>query len=165
MCESLPSSSRFLKKKKFKKKKMSRPNIRFGGIGPHDSTVVDFKPTLFLPGVLGGDQTQRLHGQVMEGPHSYDGGITNIRPFWISPLQLFPHNVYLASKIPVADKAMQQANTLALIAELIGSYGIGGLKGMTYLMSAWAAVWLLWMADFPNGFRNLLTSPELIINV
>lgn len=130
------------------------------------STPVDFKPAKFQPGAFGGNQTDRMYGQVVEGPHSYEGsGMTNIRPFWISPLQLLPHNVYTSSKIPVADKGTYQANILGLLAVMMASYGLGGLKGLSYLGAGWAGMWLLWLADFPQGFRECLTSPELAINV
>lgn len=141
---------------------MAKPNVRFG---MEENTPVDFKPTWFVPGVFGGNQTDRMYGKMVEGPNSYNGGVTNVRPFWISPYNLLPHNVYMATQIPVADKGTLQANVLGMGALMAGSFGLGGLRGVTYLVVFWIVAWLAWIADMPGGLRALLTSPELLINV
>lgn len=100
------------------------------------------------------------------GPFSYEpGGPLNLRPFWIEPRNLLPHNMYVASEIQLTDKSKLQANVLGVGAVGATVLAVGGETGLHLMLGALAGSWVLWTVDFPHGVRRMLTSPELVESI
>jgi hypothetical protein len=83
----------------------------------------------------------------------------NLRPFWICPRNLLPHNIYYASKIALVDSSFLNSNIVAASALLAASfYWENGPRNLLYL---WGTLWLAWLINIPKGTRKLLSSPEI----
>lgn len=118
--------------------------------------LLEYRPSLYT----GPDSSRGFEGG--PGPYSHEvGGPLNLRPFWVEPRNLLPHNMYLASEIQLADRSKIQANVVGAAAIGTLALSIGGENMLKGYIGALSLAWVLWLIDCPHGLAESLTSPEL----
>ncbi len=85
--------------------------------------------------------------------------VTNVRPFWVSPLNILPHNIYYATQVPIVDYTIVTGNMMALAGAM--TLSLLYPKGPTYMFALFGGLWLLWLVDIPSGVRSVLSSREI----
>jgi hypothetical protein len=99
------------------------------------------------------------------GEYSYNpkNSYVTLRPFWVSPINVLPHSIHIASKLHLSDSNNLHINVFGFLGLLtLSSYQ----PSATYsFLGACGALWFLWALDFPRGTRKLLTSPEIWNNI
>jgi hypothetical protein len=100
------------------------------------------------------------YGRGMSGRYSMDtdNHPIKLRTAFQQPINILPHNLYLASQVPLVNPNVRTVNALTLTGLLIAStYTENGLK---YAIGAGALLWGLWIFDMPRGTRIRLSSVE-----
>jgi|SRR5688572_808957 len=103
-----------------------------------------------------------MNGKNRVGYNSKDTRMhyVNVRPFWSEPINMLPHNLYAATRIPIADTNTLNVNFLGY-ASLLMLSTYWGPEAFNKVLLGSGALWFLWATDIVPGSRKFLTPEEM----